>query len=318
MPSWAGDVSLDGIGSLRLDRYIAEYLKLLSRSQIKVRNLSAVVNDKKVKISFPVKTGDALELNWEEEAATDLIPEHIPLDIIYEDERLIVINKAQGMVVHPACGNWSGTLANALLGRLRQIDTNGSPCPPREASRPFIVHRLDKDTSGLIIAALNSETQVFLQNEFKTRRVSKTYIALTQGLPRDGQQGLIKTYITRDKKLRKQFTVSDSKGKYAITRWRVLNTFLIAGSYYALVKLKPSTGRTHQLRVHLKHLCAPVLGDPVYGNKDKNFPRASLMLHAARLKIKLPGDTETTTFRAPLPRRFREFTRGRFGDIIRT
>jgi 23S rRNA pseudouridine1911/1915/1917 synthase len=306
MPLWTGGVNLDGESSLRLDRYIAEKLKLLSRSQIKVRNLSAAVNEKKAKISFPVKTGDRLELNWEEENTTDLTPENIPLDILYEDGRVIVINKAQGMVVHPACGNWNGTLANALLWHLRQSGLRGTAYPPPGALRPFIVHRLDKDTSGLIIATFNLEAQTFLQNQFKARHVSKTYIALTRGAPRD-ERGLIKNYITRDKKTRKYFTVSDDKGKYAITRWRVLKTFMLAGSSYSLIKLKPATGRTHQLRVHLKHLGCPVLGDPLYGDKDKNFPRATLMLHAARLKIQLPGDTEKTIFRCPLPPRFKPF-----------
>ncbi|MDR2864670.1 MAG: RluA family pseudouridine synthase [Spirochaetaceae bacterium] len=299
-------VRLDCENSLRLDRYIAEKLALMSRSQIKVRNLKAVVNKKQVKISFPVKAGDFLVLNWDEEPEQDLVAENIPLDIMYEDDNLIVIDKAQGMVSHPAAGNWSGTFANALLFRIqnRKGISNTRHGFPEKSARPFIVHRLDKDTSGVMIAAYNIETLNFLQDEFKGRHVRKTYLAITQGTP-PTERGTISSYIIRDKKNRKCFTVSDERGKLSVTGYRVIKQFFYAGKPYAFVSLSPKTGRTHQLRVHLKHLGCPILGDPVYGKSDGNFPHASLMLHAYRLAIMLPGGSDKSIFTAPLPQRFR-------------
>ncbi|MDR3302468.1 MAG: RluA family pseudouridine synthase [Spirochaetaceae bacterium] len=296
-----GAVLLDVQLPLRLDCYIAQTLKLMSRSQIKRRNLKAVVNAKEVKLSFLVKTGDELALAWDEDPPCDLMPEDIPLNIIYEDEKVVVVNKAQGIVVHPAAGNWSGTLANALLWHFHQ---SASHTGPPASIRPFIVHRLDKDTSGVIIAAADIGTLNFLQNEFKSRRVRKTYIAITQGVPKE-ERGLIANYITRDKKTRTSFTVSDTTGKFSVTGFRVLKSFSVGGSEYAFIRLQPKTGRTHQIRVHLKYLGCPILGDAIYGKKDKNFPDAALMLHARRLGITLPGNATQSVFSAGLPARFK-------------
>lgn len=273
----------------------------MTRSQIKRRNVKAAVNGKDVKISFLVKTGDALELSWDKDAPCSLIAEDIPLDVIYEDDAVVVVNKAQGMVVHPAAGNWSGTLANALLWRFHHSSRTAGDA---SSHRPFIVHRLDKDTSGVIIAASDIDALNFLQNEFKSRRVRKTYVAITQGIPSE-EKGLISTHITRDGKNRKCFTASDDKGKFSVTGFRVIKKFSFAGSQYALVRLRPKTGRTHQIRVHLKHSLCPVLGDPIYGKKDKNFPDARLMLHARRLGIALPGNNVQSVFSAEIPVRFK-------------
>jgi len=290
--TYSGLVTLPAGETLRTDLYIAEKLRLMSRSQIKARTLKAYINSKQVKNSYLVKNGDSIALNWEEEAPADLIPERIALDIIYEDEHVVVVNKTQGMVVHPAAGNRSGTLANALYGYISQKKPGSPP--------PLIVHRLDKDTSGVIITALDVETQAFLQNEFKERRVRKIYIALCSGVP-DCAEGILASYISRDKKNRKLFTVSDD-GKYAITRYKAIKTFTLAGKPCSLLLLKPKTGRTHQLRVHLKHLGCPIVGDPLYNAGCANFPGASLMLHAYKLSITLPGGKKNL-FKAPLPQR---------------
>jgi 23S rRNA pseudouridine1911/1915/1917 synthase len=278
----------------RLDRYVSEILRLLSRSQIKVRNLKAKINGKDVKLSRIVKQGEKLELYWDDSPPVDIIPEEIQLDIIYEDDKCIVINKIQGMVVHPGAGNRQGTLANALYFRMKNNNTEKTA----NDVRPGIVHRLDKETSGVIITALDDETHAFLAEQFKSRKVEKTYIAIVCGMPKE-TKGKIDTRIARDPKNRKSFTVSAS-GKHAVTYFKVIKSW----QTYSLLILRPSTGRTHQLRVHLRHIGCPILGDPVYGINDKYFPDSSLMLHSKTLVINLPGKTEAAVFSAPVPERF--------------
>jgi 23S rRNA pseudouridine1911/1915/1917 synthase len=308
MPFFSGTVEEPVPEGLRLDRYVAEYRGLLSRSQIKSRGLKALVNGKEVKLSRIVKTGDHLELSWAEAEPVNLIPEDIPLDLIYEDERAVVINKAQGMVVHPGAGNRRGTLANALLfRRLCRAGLAPGEIPGNsalgglEGIRPGIVHRLDKDTSGVIIAAWDDEALAFLADQFKNRRVKKNYIALVPGILKAGE-GRIETFIARDIRDRKRFAVS-GRGRIAITRYRVLHSW----KSHSLLLLRPKTGRTHQLRVHLRHLGHPISGDPVYGRIDPLFPDCGLMLHARSLSIVLPDQDEARTFKAPLPERFRLF-----------
>lgn len=294
MPSFSTIVSDISSGGLRLDRYIAEGLCLLSRSQIKARQLKAKVNGKDVKISRPVKNGDAVELAWNEAEPVNIIPENIPLDIIFEDRRSIVINKSQGMVVHPGAGNWRGTLANALYYRgLAQgsFSTGGL--------RPGIVHRLDKDTSGVMIAAYDDEALAFLAGQFKSRKAKKTYIAIASGVPKE-KKGRIETFIARDPRDRKRFTAAE-RGRTALTFYSVIKTWRT----HSLIMLRPATGRTHQLRVHLRCLGHPIAGDPLYGFTDPLFPQASLMLHARRLAITLPGENQARVFKAPIPERFR-------------
>jgi 23S rRNA pseudouridine1911/1915/1917 synthase len=301
-------------GELRLDRYIAEYLRLLSRSQIKAKKLRAAVNGKQVKVSRLVKPGDLLELIWPDPEPETLLPEDIPLDIIYEDSRLVVVNKAQGMVVHPGAGNRSGTLANALLARrLAREGEGGRAAAPRERApfsdtRTGIVHRLDKDTSGVIIAAYDDQTLAFLSAQFKERRTRKLYAAIVKGSP-PSLRGKVDMRIVRDSRDRKRFTVSEDRGKTALTQYRLVKEL----DGYSLLLLKPRTGRTHQIRVHLKHLGCPILGDPLYGGADPRFPEAALMLHAKSLSLLLPAPPPETprlrTFSAPLPPRFTAFLR---------
>ncbi|MCL2230463.1 MAG: RluA family pseudouridine synthase [Treponema sp.] len=301
MPCLSHVVKENNISPVRLDRYVSEILGILSRSQIKARQLKGKINGKNVKLSRIVKQGDNLELNWEDAPPFDLLPENIPLETIYEDVRCVVINKAQGMVVHPGAGNRQGTLANALY--YRRLANGGKNA--NENIRPGIVHRLDKETSGVIVAAYDDEAHAFLAEQFKSRKTKKNYIAIVQGAPKE-PKGKIETFLARDPKDRKKFAVSES-GRSAITYYKTVKTWRIKnGAYYSLILLRPRTGRTHQLRVHLRHIGVPILGDPMYGSADKMFPKASLMLHSRKLAITIPGETEERIFSAPMPQRFKE------------
>jgi len=304
MPFLSGIIK-EEIPSLRLDRYVSEYLRLLSRSQIKARNLKVKINGKDVKLSRLIKHGDNFELLWDDFPPENIIPQDIPLDIVYEDENCAVINKVQGMVVHPGAGNRQGTLANALY--FRRLNMKSAPITESginaqdisaNSARAGIVHRLDKDTSGIIIAAYNDDTHAFLSRQFKERKVRKIYIAIVQGTPKENS-GRISTFIARDLKDRRRFMVS-ANGKNAVTIFKVIKRWL----KHSLVLLSPRTGRTHQLRVHMRHIGHPILGDPVYGNADNYFPEAGLMLHSKSLAITLFGETERRVFSSMIPRRF--------------
>jgi len=316
MPSFSCVVENSIPADLRLDRYIAEYLRLLSRSQIKARKLTALLDGRSVKISRALRGGERLELTWTEAESPFLIPQNLPLDVIYEDSRVIVVNKAQGMVVHPGAGNSQGTLANAILYRRLANDSGfaanalahdaaaADASSAGAALRPGIVHRLDKDTSGVMIAAWDDEALAFLADQFRARKVRKSYAAIVLGCPKD-RQGLIDRRIARSRKDRKTFTVSDTEGRPSLTYFKVVRSY----GDYSLILLKPKTGRTHQIRVHLKYLGNPILGDSIYGRVDPRFPSASLMLHAKSLSLVLPGCEIQQTFRTQLPERFRDVIR---------
>jgi len=298
-----------GTQGVRADRYVADELCLLTRSQIKARGALFFVNGKPAKVSTLLKGGEALVIEWTEEASSDLVPEDLPIEVLYEDERVIVVNKGQGMVTHPGHGNRRGTLANAILWRLGSAESSSratSPVRAASLARAGIVHRLDKDTSGVIIAAKDTEAQAFLAAQFKERSTKKEYLAIARGQP-PGSEGRIENRLGRDRRDRKRFAVVGkvdevgAGGRIAVTDWKVLATY----GPFVLFSLRPRTGRTHQLRVHLASLGMPILGDPIYGKPDRDFPKASLMLHAYRLRIWLPGKAEPSLFKAPMPERFR-------------
>ncbi len=296
--------------SLRVDRFIAETMSCLSRSQIKSRGARIRVNGRPAKPSHELKAGDEVEVVWTEAAPPALHAQDIPLDILYEDDRVVVVNKAAGMVTHPANGHWEGTLVNALLGRMRFPAASdgaatglGSTRDPSAPFRPGIVHRLDRDTSGVIIVAKDESALEFLAAQFRDRRTVKSYMAIVRGrVP--GTEGRIEGWMARDPADRKRFALGQGiAGKHSLTLWRLRETF---SGGYALLSLRPRTGRTHQLRVHLRSIGCPILGDPVYGSPDPRFPAAGLMLHAHKLRIRLPGEEDDRLFCAPLPPAFQK------------
>lgn len=305
--SWEGVVAPDGGG--RADKYLAEAAKVLSRSQLKARGACLRVNGKQEKLSRTLAPGDRLELRWTDEPSHRLEPEQLEVDIVYEDDRVFVFNKAQGMVTHPAAGNWRGTLANAALWL--DADRKGKAAAASGgnsrdgAPRGGIVHRLDKDTSGIIIVARDPEAHEFLAAQFKNRSTRKEYWAIVHPAPAD-DSGHIENFLARDRNNRKKFVGGETAGKRASTDYKVLLRWAIAGRRdFALVALFPKTGRTHQLRVHMSGIGCPIVGDPLYGRKDQLFPEATLMLHARRLRIALPGRDAPSLFKAALPERFR-------------
>ena len=292
------ELTVEALSSpLRADRYIAEHTDI-SRSRLKGECLLKI-NGKEAKLSKTVVEGDVISLEIAPvKGIEDIEPQKMDLDIIYEDDNVIVLNKEQGMVVHPAAGNFQGTLVNGLLDYVSGIEEEFED----DTVRPGIVHRLDKDTSGVIIIAKNPQTHEFLSKQFRDKVTRKTYMAIVRGhLPK--KQGIIDTFITRDRQNRKKFAVSSGpKGKQAITEYQVKKEF----GNYTFCHLFPHTGRTHQLRVHMQYLNAPILGDPVYSRADSRFPQATLMLHAASLEIFIPGVETKMVFCAPIPERFKQ------------
>jgi 23S rRNA pseudouridine1911/1915/1917 synthase len=302
-------INLGESEDVRLDRYLAGVLGLASRSQIKARVVKVLINGREGKLSRRVKQGDELEVFYSEPPCEDTLPEDIELDIIYEDKNVTVVNKPQGMVVHPAKGNFSGTLVNALLFHYREVEANF----PDDPLRPGIVHRLDKDTSGVMIVTRNTRAHELISEQFRGRAVRKIYLAVVKGTP-PSSSGRIDRGIMRDPRRRKRFTWSTEGGKRAITSYRVLRSF----SDYCLLALRPHTGRTHQIRVHTLSMGCPVLGDPIYSRRDKRFPDATLMLHSYRLRLRLPGmESEAREFKAPLPSRFKTILKQLGGEQVR-
>jgi len=305
MPFYNVVVPSDFSDLIRLDKYMASIPDGMNRSKLKSGVTEILVNGKKAKLSQKVKAGDKIDIQWEDNIPDNIEPENIPLDILYEDENVTVVNKRQGMVTHPACGNWNGTLVNALLyhwgrGSIEQIK-EGKDSEIMERRRPGIVHRLDKETSGIIITAKNRDSEEWLQAQFKDRSLQKEYICICTGRP-PAFSGDIKTQIIRDPKNRQRFKAVDNtaEGKFARTIYHCIACY----GNYSLIRVRIKTGRTHQIRVHMKYLGCPILGDPLYNKTDSQFPKATLMLHSQKLKIKLPNSTEYTTFRTKTPVRF--------------
>ena len=280
----------------RLDVFLTEVLDI-SRSQIKklIDYGNILVSGEKVKSGKSLKKGDIVEITYFDEPATTLIPEEIPLDIVYEDEDLAVINKPQGMVVHPGAGVHSGTLANALMYHFSSLSTSFG------SIRPGIVHRLDKDTSGLIVVAKNDFAHMNLAAQIAEKHANRIYRALLEGVIKE-DSGVIEKNLIRDKKDRKKFTVTDaSSGRYAITYYKVLEKF--QNSTFAEFKL--GTGRTHQIRAHSRFLGHPVIGDPVYGYKNQEYKELKgQLLHAYKLEFDHPRDGQRMSFCCELPKTF--------------
>ena len=319
MPFFSEKVPADFEGSISLDKFIASLPNGMNRSKLKSGVTEILINGKKVKLSAKVQASDQIDIQWEDNIPDDIEPENLPLDIIYEDENVTVVNKKQGMVTHPACGNWNGTLVNALLyhwGRkaVSQLK-EGSASEILERRRPGIVHRLDKETSGIIITAKNRDSEEFLQKQFKEKLLQKEYILICTGRP-PKRTGDIRTQIIRDPKNRHRFKAVDDtqQGKFARTIYHCIACY----GNYSLMRVRIKTGRTHQIRVHMKYLGCPILGDSIYNKPDKNFPNATLMLHSVQLKIRLPHFLNTETNNQSDFANYAETSKGDGFTIFRT
>lgn len=278
---------------MRVDRFVADEMDLFSRSQFRRHGVAISINEKTAKPSRLLRSGDQVRVTYHTTVEHSVEAEAIDLEIIYEDDDVVVVNKPQGMVVHPALGNWSGTLVQGLMHHVGGLaDASGS-------LRPGIVHRLDKDTSGVLITAKTTESHEYLSEQFRDRSLEKLYLTIVRGTPPRSKDE-ISTGIARDPRNRKRFTAVPQGGKSAVTEYRVLKRF--AG--YTYLALHPLTGRTHQLRVHMRHIRCPILGDPLYARSDRRFLNVGLMLHAHRLTIRLPTGGKEHIFSAPLPERF--------------
>lgn len=278
----------------RLDKALVRQHPEMSRSRIQalIKNSHVRVNEIVIiKTGWPVTAGDVIEVSLPEITTTELIAEDIPLDVTFENEDVAVINKPAGMVVHPAAGHASGTLVNAALAEFEDLEGIGGEL------RPGVVHRLDKETSGLIIIAKNDRALNFLQEQFKNRQVRKVYLALVDGKP-PTPTGRVEAAIARDPAHRKKMAiVTAGKGRHAETEYRSLESFPL----HTLVEAHPVTGRTHQIRLHMAFLKCPIVGDTVYGRAHPSIQINRHFLHAAQLTITLPGESLPRTFDAPLP-----------------
>ena len=273
----------------RLDRFVAEQLPDLTRSHVKklIDEGRVTVGDRPGKPATKLRGGEAVLVNVPDPEPTELVPEDIPLSVIYEDADLLVVDKPAGMTVHPGPGHASHTLVNAILARCPDLGgINGS-------LRPGIVHRLDKDTSGLIMIAKNDLSQLGLSHQIKERSINKKYIALVKGIPKV-DQAMIDAPIARDRRNRKRMAI-DPSGRVAMTGYRVIQPY----KGYALVEAALITGRTHQIRVHFASIGHPVVGDQVYGGRSSLLDRQ--FLHAASLDFVQPRTGALIHCEAPLP-----------------
>jgi len=288
-------LTADEVGE-RLDKYVSQEMPALSRSRVQQLIVEGLVtvNGIPVKASYRLQQGDEILARIPPTEEVKLVPQRIPLNVVYEDEDLVVVDKPAGMVVHPAHGHQDGTLVNALLGRYPDL-------PVDEDNRPGIVHRLDKDTSGLIIAVKNEAARRKLQLQFKEGQVEKTYLALVEGKVEPGR-GMIDAPVGRDPRHRKRMAVVRKGGREAVTEYQVLEHL----EDYTLVEVRPRTGRTHQVRVHLAFIGHPVVGDTVYGYRKQRLGLKRQFLHAQRLGFHLPSSGEHMALTSELPPDLRE------------
>jgi 23S rRNA pseudouridine1911/1915/1917 synthase len=278
----------------RLDKVISSHFEELSRAQVQqlIKTEHVQVNGQLEKAKYAVAAGDQITVSIPAPAALDVQPQNIPLDIVYEDDDVLVVNKPQGMVVHPAPGHPQDTLVNALLYHSPLSTING-------VIRPGIVHRIDKDTSGLLMVAKNDQAHISLAAQLQAKTSQREYLALVHGVIKE-DKGTIDAPIARAKNDRKKQAVV-AGGKHAVTHFEVLERF----NEYTLIKCILETGRTHQIRVHMKYIGHPVAGDPLYGPK-KTLKGHGQFLHAALLGFKHPRTGEQMTFTTPLPSIFEQ------------
>lgn len=291
---------------MRADVALAQLLDITRSNMQKLLEDGRVVKGSKVlKSNYKLKNGDEIIVDLPEPEPLDVQPENIPLDIIYEDEDVVVVNKARGMVVHPAAGNYSGTLVNALLYHCKNLSgING-------VIRPGIVHRLDKDTSGIMICAKNDAAHVSLSEQIQSKTAQRTYMAVVRGNIKS-DSGVIETQIARDKNDRKKMAVVKEGGRDAVTEYEVLERF----GKYTIVKCKLKTGRTHQIRVHMEYLGYPLVGDPKYSPMKTPFSINGQTLHSWTLTFTHPRTQEVMSFEAPLPEDMKKIvTRLRLGQF---
>lgn len=278
----------------RLDQFLKE-ASGLTRSEVQkwIKDGRALLADgKMIRSNYHVQTGDQISFSWEEKKELALIPQDIPLDILYEDEHMLVINKARGMVVHPGSGNPDGTLVNALLFHVGPSLFEVCEDP----IRPGIVHRLDKDTSGVMVVAKSKEAFPVLKEEIATHEAERHYVALVHG-QMEGNTGVIRFPLGRSTKDRMKWDVQPKTGKHAVTHFRVLEFM----PHYSWIECKLETGRTHQIRVHMAHIRHPVVNDPLYGWKKDHFPIEGQALHSWTLDIRHPVTGKAMHFEAPIP-----------------
>lgn len=292
---------------VRLDSYIAGKKKDLSRTNVQrlIESSNILVNNNTQKISYKVQAGDEISIVIPEAKEIELKPQDIKIDIVYEDSSIIVVNKPKGLVVHPAVGNPDGTLVNAIMNICKDsLSGIGGEI------RPGIVHRLDKDTTGLLIIAKNDKAHINLSEQIKNREVKKMYVALVRGIVPENE-ATINMPIGRSTKDRKKMAVVKN-GKEAITHFKVLNRY----KKYTLLEIKIDTGRTHQIRVHMSEIGYPVVGDMVYSNGKNEFGIEGQMLHAKSLDFKHPITGEQMHLEAELPSYFKEVLKD-IGDGVK-
>lgn len=281
----------------RLDSYISKQISNISRSRIQglIKEGLVLVNGKLEKSSYIVQGGDRINVQIPEDREPEILPEDLNIDIVYEDEDLCIINKSPDMVVHPGTGNYSGTLVNALLFHMDSLsDINGEV-------RPGIVHRLDKDTAGLLVIAKNNETHELLAKKFKERDIERKYMALVHGSVSQ-DRGTIDAPIGRHPVHRKKMTVIKTNSKEAVTHYRVVDRF----HQYTLMELQLETGRTHQIRVHMAHINHPIVGDPLYSRGKNEFKLDRQALYAQRLAFYHPENGQYMEFESELPEYFKK------------
>ncbi len=263
------------VRSVRIDKYISENIKDYSRAYIQklIDDKYVLINDIPVTKNYKVKSGDIIEISFPEPVAVDILPENIPLDVVYEDNDLIVINKPKGMVVHPAAGHYTGTLVNALM-----YHCGDSLSSINGVLRPGIVHRIDRDTTGLLVACKSNPAHLGLAEQFKIHSITRKYLAIVYN-NFSNEEGTINKPLARSKTDRKKIAV-DPNGRRAVTHYKVIKRLK---SNFTLIECVLETGRTHQIRVHMASINHPLLGDPLYGPKHSPFNLSGQMLHAGVL-----------------------------------